>query len=101
MVIIPNVTKQIPLKDFYTELMQYMADQKIAEIEEVKEWIATVEQRAKINVKDYLGFGAIDTPIKTCTQKSGMYCGEFNADRIYHGRGIEIVNDGYIRIGYW
>ncbi len=79
-----------------------MVDQKIPELKEIREKIATVEQRAKIYVKDYLGFGPLNKPIQTKTYPDYKYYGEFNADGEEHGRGIQIQNgEGDIHIGYF
>ncbi len=93
--------KEEPQKEFWTELFQYLVDQKIPELEEVREKIATVEKRTNISVHDYLGFGALHTPLKTYTDSYGKYYGELNADGEAHGRGIGISNDGHIIIGYF
>ncbi len=56
--------------NFWTELFKYLVDQKIPELEKVKERIATVEKRAKISMNDYLGLGALHTllsPLQTET----------------------------------
>ncbi len=50
------------------QLLQYLADQKIPEVARIKEFITTVEKRAKISVNDYLGFGALHTPLNTYTK---------------------------------
>ena len=42
--------KEAPQKDFYNELMQYMADQKIPSLEKLKEKFATIEKRANISI---------------------------------------------------
>ncbi len=103
--------KKNATKDFYTKLLRYAADQKISDsdlkvkqrkaLDGLEANIATLEQRAKINVKDYLGFGALQTPLQTKTFSNGKYYGELNADGKWQGRGIRIENTGRIWIGYW
>jgi hypothetical protein len=44
----------------------------------VKAGIATVEERTKISVKDYLGFGALTLPLQTKTYSKYKYYGEVN-----------------------
>ncbi len=61
-------------------MFRYLADQKVPNLKQVKERIATVEKRAKISAKDYLGFGVLHTPLKTETFSNGKYYGELNAD---------------------
>ena len=39
-----------PQKEFWTEMFKYLVDQKIPELEEVREKIATLEKRANIKV---------------------------------------------------
>ncbi len=78
-----------------------MADQEIPELEQIKEHIATVQKRANIRVKDYLGFGALHTPLKTKTNADYHYHGEINENGYEHGRGIEIWYDDQITIGYF
>ncbi len=40
--------------------------------------IATVEKRANIKVKDYLGAGALHTPLRSKTGSYKKYYGEIN-----------------------
>ncbi len=84
-----------------TQLLQYMTDQKIPEVARIKEFNPTVEKRANIKVHDYLGFGAIHTPLQTKTYWWGKYYGEVDADGKGHCRGILIWNNGRITIGYF
>jgi hypothetical protein len=93
--------KEEPQKEFWIELFKHMTDQKIPELEELKEKIATLEKRANIKVKDYLGGGALHTPLQTKTYSHYKYYGEVNSDGEEHGRGIEISNSGWISIGYF
>ncbi len=93
--------KEEPQKEFWTEMFKHMADQQIPELEEVREGIATIEKRANIKVKDYLGGGALHTPLQTITYSISKYYGELNADGEAHGRGILIYNDDGFQIGYW
>jgi hypothetical protein len=93
--------KEEPQKEFWTEMFQYLVDQKIPELEKVRETIATVEKRANISVHDYLGGGALHTPLNTKTDYLYKYYGEVNADGKAHGRGIFIWNEGLIDIGYF
>ncbi len=58
-----------------TQLLQYLTDQKIPELARIKEFIPTVEKRAKISVNNYLGFGALHTPLNTKTGSGYKYCG--------------------------
>ncbi len=37
------------------QLLQYLTEQKIPEVSRVKEFIPTIEKRAKISVNDHLG----------------------------------------------
>ena len=52
-------------------------------------------------MKDFLGFGALNTPLQTTTDSISKYYGELDADGELHGRGISIRNDGRIWIGYF
>jgi hypothetical protein len=52
--------------------------------------IGTVEWRAKMSVKNYLGFGTLTQPIQTYTDKNKKYYGELNSKGKAHGRGIRI-----------
>jgi hypothetical protein len=52
-------------KSGFLELLQFMTDREIPEVEKIKETIGIIEKRAKISVKDYLGFDRLTTPIKT------------------------------------
>ncbi len=67
----------------------------------IKDFIPTIEKRAKISMNDFLGKGAL-TRIKTKKGTlGGKYYGELNANSEAHGRGISIYNDGRIWIGYF
>ncbi len=77
-----------------------MTEQKIPEVARINEFIPTIEKRAKISVKDYLGKGAL-TPLQTKTDSNHKYYGEQNTDGKEHGGGIEIFNSGNFQIGYW
>jgi hypothetical protein len=52
-----------PIEDFYKALMKSAMNYE----RNVKQRIATVEERAKISVKKHLGFGSLQSPIKTKT----------------------------------
>jgi hypothetical protein len=41
-----------------------MTEQEIPEVDRIKEFIPTIEKRAKISMNDYLGKGVL-TPLKT------------------------------------
>jgi hypothetical protein len=63
--------------------------------------IGTVEWRAKMSAKNYLGFGRLQSPIKTYTDSDYKYYGEVNANGKLHGRGTRIYRYGTILIGYF
>lgn len=77
-----------------------MTDQQIPEVKRIKELIPTIESRAKIRVWDYLGKGALYTPLNTITYTDGKYFGEVNSNGEAHGRGIIIFSDHDIIIEY-
>ncbi len=83
------------------QLLQYMTDQKIPEVARIKEFITTIEKRAKISVSDHLGKQPLTSPLQTKIYKGSKYYGELNAGGYPHGRGIEIFNNGTIVIGYY
>ncbi len=62
------------------QLLQYMTEQKIPEVARIKKLIPTVEKRANIKVHDFLGGGALHTPLNTITDSVKKYYGEVNAD---------------------
>ena len=63
--------------------------------------IDKVEERTKISVREYVGFGVIAPAALGYFQKDGaVYVGEMNAENKLHGRGIEISPYGIITIGY-
>ena len=78
-----------------------MTDQKIPEVARIKDFIPTIEKRAKISLEYFLG----KQPLTSLQAKPGgfgrKYYGEVNADGKQHGRGIIIWNDGFIHIGYF
>ncbi len=84
-----------------TQLLQYLTDQKIPEVARVKEFIATVEKRAKISVNDHLGKQPLTSPLQTKTNSNFKYYGEVNADGEEHGKCISIRYDGTITIGFF
>ncbi len=84
----------------FTQLLQYMTDNKIAEVARIKEIIPTIEERAKISLNDFLGKQPL-TPLQTITFSFGGYYGELNVDGKPHGRGIIIDNSDRIYIGYF
>ncbi len=69
--------KKNTAKDFYTELLRYVADQKISDsdlnlwhpkvLDGLEAMMATWEKRAKISMKEHLGFGTLHTPLQTNT----------------------------------
>ena len=81
-----------------TQLLQYLTDQKIPEVERINDFIPTIEKRAKISMNDYLGKGELTSP-QTKTDLYKKYYREFNKDGEEHDRGIRIWNDGSIEIG--
>jgi hypothetical protein len=62
---------------------------------------STVEKRAKFSMNDYLGGGALHTPLQTITYLYSKSYGEVNADGKEHGRGIGLFDDNTIQIGYY
>jgi hypothetical protein len=83
-----------------TQLLQYVSDQKIPEVARIKEFIPTIEKRAKISLNDYLGKQPLTSPLQTETNSVYNYYGELNAKGLAHGRGIHILKNGNIAIGY-
>ncbi len=83
------------------QLLQYLTDQKIPEVARIKEFIPTIEKRAKISVSDHLGKQPLTSPLQTKTDSNYKYYGELNADGKEHGRGIFIYDWGEIEIGYY
>jgi hypothetical protein len=64
-----------------------LTDQKIPEVARINDLIPTIEKRAKISLKDFLGKGALK-PLKTKTFPASKYYGELNEYGNEHGRGI-------------
>ena len=90
-----------PTNSALTQLLQYLIDQEIPEVARIYDLIPTVEMRAKISLNKYLG-KPILTPLQSKTYSNGSkYYGELNENDKPHGRGIRILNDGYIHIGYF
>jgi hypothetical protein len=58
-------------------LLQYLTDQKIPEVARIKDFIPTIEKRAKISFNAHLGKGALK-PLKTKTYPKNKYYGELN-----------------------
>ncbi len=83
------------------QLLQYLTDQKIPEVARFKEFIPTIEKRAKISVNEYLGKQPLTSPLQTHTDSDYKYYGQLNADGKEHGRGIKILDLGTIHIGYF
>jgi hypothetical protein len=78
-----------------------MTDQKIPEMARIEYFMPTIEKRARISGKKYLG-NDIPTPLQTKTNEKGYkYIGELNPNGEEHGRGIALWIDDRIYIGYW
>ena len=61
-----------------------------------------VEKRAKISVREYVGFGVVDPATLVYLEKNyGYYVGETTSENKLHGRGIVIFSDGLIQIAYF
>ncbi len=75
--------------------------QKIQELFRLRMDIDTIEKATKISVRDYLGFGNVDKPLKVVKLSYGVYVGELNADVNPHGRGISINFDGTLMMQYF
>ncbi len=82
------------------QLLQFMTGQKIPEVARIKEFVPTIEKRAKISVSDHLGKQPLTSLHQAKTESYGKYYGEVNKSGDEHGRGIRIWDDGTITIGY-
>ena len=86
---------------FWSQLINYLRDVKCPDLNRIFKELDTVEERAKINVKEHLGEHALISPFKTKTDKYGKYYGELNADGKQNGKGIKLWNYGDIDIGHY
>jgi hypothetical protein len=57
-----------------------LTEQEIPEVARIKEFIPTIEKRAKISVKDHLGKQPLTSPLQTKTYSRNKYYGKLNAD---------------------
>ncbi len=87
-------------QSFYSQLINYLRAVECPYLDRVLKEFDTVEKRAKISLNDYLGKQPLTSPLQTYTHSIYRYYGELNVDGKEHGRGIDIYNDGFIRIGY-
>jgi hypothetical protein len=62
------------------QLLQYLTDQKIPEVARIKEFIPTIEKRAKISVNEFIGKQSLTSPLQKKTYSNSKYYGELNAD---------------------
>lgn len=78
-------------KDFYTELLGFIASKDVALFKKLEIAIANVEKRSGKNVKNHLNFGdCSDAALEYIKNDAGEYFGEVNAANKAHGRGFSM-----------